>query len=75
MNTYIYKADLYCESCGEQIRERLQSTAPDDPNDEHTYDSDDYPKGPYPNGGGEADFEHFCAECTEPLNNPVYTPY
>lgn len=58
MNVYIYQADLYCEDCGEEICEQLKEVAPEivpeNPEDE-LYDSDDYPKGPYPDGGGEAD--------------------
>ena len=43
---YIYQADLWCDDCGEAIRERLtaEGKAPDDPDDEYSYDSDNYPK-------------------------------
>lgn len=63
MNAYVYNGDLWCEQCGEAIRHTLagKGKAPASPDDETTYDSDDYPKGPYPNGGGEADCPKRCA--------------
>src|SRR5438128_1865504 len=72
MNVYVYQADIYCEACGEAIRKRLtaEGKAPADPDDERTYDSDSYPKGPYPDGGGEADHAQHCGsqgDCLEPL--------
>lgn len=47
---YIYQADTYCDSCGEEIRRELtrQGLAPEDPSDEYSYDSDNFPKGPCP---------------------------
>lgn len=63
MNVYIYAADLYCDDCGEAIRKQIteEGFAPDDPDDESSYDSGEYPKGPYPDGGGEADCPQHCA--------------
>lgn len=44
---YIYQADIYCDSCGRKLRaENPNSYTPNTP--EHMYDSDEYPKGPYP---------------------------
>lgn len=62
MNVYIYAADIYCEDCGGAIREQIawKGFAPDNPDDEWSYDSDDFPKGPYPDGGGEADCPQHC---------------
>jgi hypothetical protein len=62
MDAYIYQADVFCEDCGAKIRNELTAAgeAPEDPDDEHTYDSDDFPKGPYPDGGGEADSPKHC---------------
>lgn len=62
MDAYVYNADLFCEQCGERIREALnkEGKAPEDPEDEKSYDSDDYPKGPYPDGGGDADAPVHC---------------
>ena len=62
MLVYIFAADIYCKQCGEAIRERIirERFAPDDPEDERSYDSDEFPKGPYCDGGGEADCPQHC---------------
>jgi hypothetical protein len=39
--------------------------------DENDYDSDDLPKGPYPNGGGEADTPQHCDGRGLFLENPL----
>ena len=43
---YVYQADTYCDDCGARICAELEAEgkAPDDPSDEWTYDSDEYPK-------------------------------
>lgn len=69
MNAYIYQADLWCEDCIEEVKKTL--TPPENPDDEHTYDSDDYPKGPYPDGGGESDCVQCCAGCHCLLENDL----
>lgn len=73
MDAYVYKAALLCESCGESVRNELtrDGLAPADPDDEESYDSDDYPKGPCPDGGGEADGPQHCDHCGEFLENPL----
>jgi hypothetical protein len=73
MNVYIYAADTYCEGCGQAIRDRLTAEGhdPAKSEDEHTYDSDDFPKGPYADGGGEADGMHHCGACGVCLGNPL----
>ena len=38
---------------------------------ESDYDSDDLPKGPYADGGGEADTPQHCDECSQFLENPL----
>jgi hypothetical protein len=38
---------------------------------ESDYDSDDLPKGPYPDGGGEADTPQHCDSCGQFLENPL----
>lgn len=70
MDVFIYQAALYCTDCGESIRERLDAAGetPDDPSDESSYDSDDYPKGPFPDGGGEADSPQHCGAGEDCLN-------
>ena len=62
MQAYIYCADIYCADCGKTIRKTIRKagTAPPDPADESSYDSDEYPKGPYADGGGEADSPQHC---------------
>lgn len=75
MNAYLYKADLHCEECGNSIKGILdcRDKAPADPTDENTFDSDDYLKGPYPNGGGESDSPQHCGTCGLFLENPLTT--
>lgn len=62
MNVYIYNADIYCERCGKDIRRRIrqEGKAPANPKDEHTYDSDEYPKGPYPSEDDASDSPDHC---------------
>ena len=75
MNAYIYQADFYCETCAIAIRNRLtrEGRSPDDPNDETTFDSDQFPKGPIADGGGEADTPQHCSSCGAFLENPLTT--
>jgi len=75
MLVYIYAADIYCEQCGEAIRKRIarEGFAPADPDDERSYDSGEFPKGPYPDGGGEADCPQHCgagSECHNAIEFP-----
>ena len=46
---YVYQAAFLCEACGERMRFKLDSEGltPEESENETTYDSDDYPKGPY----------------------------
>jgi len=69
MEAYIYQADIYCKECGEKLKLALDS--PENPDDETTFDSDEYPKGPFCDGGGEADSPQHCADCKVPLENPL----
>ena len=62
MNAYVYRADLHCAPCGERIMTYLEIDSGD---------SDDYPQGPYPNGGGEADTPQHCGTCGVFLENPL----
>ena len=70
MNVYIYAADIYCEDCAESICKELdrKGLTPDHRDDEVTYDSDEYPKGPYPDGGGESDSPQHCGAGSDCLN-------
>jgi hypothetical protein len=60
---YIYQADVWCDKCGEHIKAELarNGTVPDDPEDESSYDSDEYPKS-YDAENGEADSPQNCAD-------------
>lgn len=71
MKVFIFQADIYCEHCGEGIRREKHEYAPVDVNDESSYDSDHYPKGPYGDGGGEADSPQHCGACGVFLENPL----
>jgi hypothetical protein len=75
MDVYMYRAALLCAEHGEQVRQQLTAAgkAPADPSEEHTYDSDEFPKGPYPDGGGEADTPQHCDICGTFLEN-ILTP-
>jgi hypothetical protein len=74
---YIYAADTYCEDCGEKIKAAMRADGTvdamiadgADPDDEHTYDSGEYPKGPY--DIGETDCPEHCADCREFLENDL----
>ena len=70
MEVYIYCADIYCEDCGRAIRKRLRAegSAPADWRDEGSYDSDEFPKGPFEDGGGEADCPQHCGSGPECVN-------
>lgn len=73
MQMMIYGGACYCVPCGTAIRRRLEGAgAPyHADSDETTYDSNDYPKGPYPDGGGEADSPQHCDSCGLHLENPL----
>ncbi len=61
MNVYIFNAELLCEGCGVAARQGLTPAE----------DSNDYPQGPYANGGGEADCPQHCGHCHAFLGNPL----
>ena len=73
VNVFIFQSALYCEECGEDIRNGLTEAgeAPADIDDESSYCSDKFPKGPYRNGGGEADSPQHCDCCRAFLQNPL----
>lgn len=68
---YVYDAALYCDYCGEEILDEIKEAgnAPEDPADEHTYDSGDYPKGPY--HPEASDVPEHCDGCGDFLENPL----
>lgn len=64
MDAYIFQGDIYCEDCADDIKAQRA-------NRRHCEDSDDYPQGPYLDGGGEADYPQHCGACGEFLCNPL----
>ena len=75
MNAYIYQADIYCANCAHRIRmelnaERTRRGLKPLPRNAEC-DSDDFPQGPYPNGGGESDSPQHCGNCGGFLENPL----
>ncbi len=78
MDAYVYQAVLWCADCTDEIKKDLAKAAgksvdemDDEMGDETTYDSDDYPKGPYDDGGGESDSPQHCDGCHKFLENPL----
>lgn len=69
----IYQADVWCDSCADEIRKRIQAegNAPENPEDSSSYDSDDYPK--YMDDDEEADTPQHCGShenCLEAVTLP-----
>lgn len=67
---YVYQADTYCDSCGARLCADITSGggAPVDPEDEYSFDSDDFPKWA---GEVATDSPDHCAgdiDCLEPLD-------
>lgn len=46
--SYVYHAAILCQACGEAVCYSLPVPDGADLADERTWDSDQYPKGPYP---------------------------
>ncbi len=65
---YMYQAACWCDDCGRDICERItaEGHAPADPNDEYSYDSDDYPK--YVGGSDESDSPQHCDATGDCIN-------
>jgi hypothetical protein len=65
---YMYQADLLCAACGVAKRDQIDESS-GAPREERTHDdSNDYPAGPYEDGGGEADSPQFCGNHAACLN-------
>jgi len=74
VNVYVFQAALYCEECGEDLVRKLdmEGKTPETPCDENSYDSDDYPKGPYTEEQvGESDSPSHCDACNKFLESPL----
>lgn len=70
MDTFIYRAALYCPHCAEQIKTHIRETDSGSIR-AGANDSDTWPQGPYSNGGGEADTPQHCDTCGVFLENPL----
>ena len=71
MNAYLFRAALICEDCCVKAKKEICLSEGCDPENESSWDSDDYPKGPYSDGGGEADCPQHCDHCQIFLENPL----
>jgi hypothetical protein len=71
VQAYIFQSALWCAPCIAEIKRTRAKPAHVDEANEHTYDSGEWPKGPYPNGGGEADTPQHCEGCGVFLENPL----
>lgn len=72
----IYQADTWCDSCADAIRQQIVTAgnAPENPEDETTYDSDEYPK--YMSEDESADTPQHCGsgeDCLEAETLPSGT--
>jgi hypothetical protein len=65
---YIYCADIYCDDCGKEICRNIKAEghAPEDVNDETTFDSDEYPK--YCDDDAETDSPQHCGNHADCIN-------
>lgn len=75
MNAFIYQAALHCPACIASVKAILDGSnqKPANVDDETTFDSDNYPKGPVADGGGESDSFQHCDSCGEFLGNSLTT--
>lgn len=71
MDVYVFQAALICDTCGTLYKQANDKPAHVDESDESSYDSDHWPKGPYGDGGGEADSPQHCDHCGVFLDNPL----
>ena len=74
-DVYMFQGALLCEDCGRDVQDNLRKKgkAPEDEGDEESFDSDDFPKGPFGDGGGEADSIHHC-DSNESCLNAIKLP-
>jgi hypothetical protein len=71
-DVYVYAADIYCAACGEDIAKRLSEAPGFDP-ENPPEDSDEFPQGPYSDGGGESDSPNHCGaheDCLQAITLP-----
>ena len=66
-NAYIYQADIYCSECACDIRKQIRKEG-NAPKSVHDADSDEWPQGPYDDGGGETDCPQHCGSGSSCIN-------
>lgn len=66
MEVYAFQAALLCRKCGKAKLAELHRAAVID-----SGDMDQYPQGPFADGGGEADCPQHCDMCGVFLENPL----
>ena len=72
VSAFIFRADLYCGGCaGVRMVEMTREGVRDGVDCWKSEDSDDFPQGPYPDGGGESDSPAYCGGCGMFLKNPL----
>jgi hypothetical protein len=71
MRAYIYQADILCESCAREVMDDLRARGLEPTDPVLREDSDTWPVGPFPNGGGESDAPQHCGACGIFLENPL----
>lgn len=71
---YIYQADTWCDSCGQSICRALEAKglAPENPDDEYSYDSGEYPKWAMPESTDGPDHCAAMGECLEAIDLRPY---
>lgn len=69
MDAYVYQAALLCAGCAQARIIRVEEMAVKPRG--YPSDSNAYPQGPYPQGGGEADSPQHCDDCNLFLENPL----
>lgn len=69
MDAFVFQAAMLCADCAQARIIRIEAM-PVKPAG-YPSDSDAYPQGPYPQGGGEADSPQHCDDCRKFLQNPL----
>ena len=68
---WLYRAALYCGPCGAKLPACPAADCDDREAAGGCHDSDQYRKGPFLDGGGEADYAVHCDQCRIGLGNVV----
>jgi len=75
MSVYVYQAALLCNDCGcakrNMIAAEYPELVPQNPAEESSYDSDEFPKGPYDSDSNDSDSIQHCDHCGVFLENPL----